>query len=178
MSGSVHFICMDWRHLGELIAAGRQVYESLLNVCVWVKNNGGMGSFYRSRHELVLVFRKDKGKHRNNVQLGRYGRNRTNVWEYPTINTLSKNGDEGNLLALHPTVKPVHWWPMRCSIAHPAGTWLSTHFGLGIDPNRRRADRAVLWRHRTRSNICRHCDSTLAALHRRPCQRYVERKTI
>lgn len=106
-TGSVHFICMDWRHAGDLIAAGREVYESLLNICVWVKNNGGMGSFYRSRHELVFVFRNGKGRHRNNVQLGRYGRNRTNVWEYPAVNTLSKTGDEGNLLALHPTVKPV-----------------------------------------------------------------------
>jgi DNA modification methylase len=105
-SGSVHFVCMDWRHASELISAGKQVYDCLLNVCVWVKNNG-MGSFYRSRHELVFVFRNGKEKHRNNVQLGRFGRNRTNVWEYPTINSLSKTGDEGNLLALHPTVKPV-----------------------------------------------------------------------
>ena len=106
-NGSVHFVCMDWRHMGELLSAGRQVYESLLNVCIWVKNNGGMGSFYRSRHELVFVFRNGKGQHRNNVQLGRYGRNRTNVWEYPSVNTLSKISEEGNLLALHPTVKPV-----------------------------------------------------------------------
>jgi DNA modification methylase len=106
-SGSVHFVCMDWRHIGELLNAGRQVYESLLNVCIWVKNNGGMGSFYRSRHELVFVFRNGKAQHRNNVRLGRYGRNRTNVWEYPSVNTLSKVSDEGNLLALHPTVKPV-----------------------------------------------------------------------
>ena len=106
-TGSVHFVCMDWRHMGELLSAGRQVYESLLNMCVWVKNNGGMGSFYRSRHELVFVFRNGKGKHRNNIQLGQYGRNRTNVWEYAGINTLSKVGEEGNLLALHPTVKPV-----------------------------------------------------------------------
>ena len=106
-SGSIHFVCMDWRHMGELLTAGTQVYDSLLNLCVWVKNNGGMGSLYRSRHELIFVFRNGKGRHRNNVQLGRYGRNRTNVWEYPAINTLSKSGDEGNLLALHPTVKPV-----------------------------------------------------------------------
>jgi DNA modification methylase len=106
-SGSVHFVCMDWRHMGELLSAGRQVYESLLNLCVWVKSNGGMGSFYRSRHELVFVFRNCKTQHRNNVQLGRYGRNRTNVWVYPGINSLSKTSDEGNLLALHPTVKPV-----------------------------------------------------------------------
>jgi DNA modification methylase len=106
-SESVHFICMDWRHMGELLAAGRQSYDSLLNVCVWVKNNGGMGSFYRSRHELVFVFRNGKGRHRNNIQLGQFGRNRTNVWEYECINTLSRQNDEGNLLALHPTVKPV-----------------------------------------------------------------------
>ena len=105
--GSVHFICMDWRHIGELIAAGKQIYDSLLNLCVWVKDNGGMGSFYRSQHELIFVFRNGKEQHRNNVQLGQYGRNRTNVWEYPGVNTLSKQGDEGNLLALHPTVKPV-----------------------------------------------------------------------
>jgi hypothetical protein len=104
---SVHFVCMDWRHIGELLTAGREVYDSVLNVCVWVKNNGGMGSFYRSRHELVFVFRNGKGTHRNNVQLGRYGRNRTNVWEYPSINSASRNGEEGNLLVLHPTVKPV-----------------------------------------------------------------------
>ena len=104
---SVHFICMDWRHMGELLAAGRQTYDTLLNVCVWVKDNDGMGSFYRSQHELVFVFRNGKRRHRNNIQLGQYGRNRTNVWEYPGVNTLSRRSDEGNLLALHPTVKPV-----------------------------------------------------------------------
>src|SRR6201997_832876 len=93
--------------MGEMLAAGEGASFDLLNLCVWVKNNGGMGSLYRSRHELVFVFRNGKGQHRNNVQLGRYGRNRTNVWDYPGLNTLSKSGDEGNLLALHPTVKPV-----------------------------------------------------------------------
>ncbi len=106
-NGSIHFICMDWRHAGELLAAGNQIYESLLNLCVWVKNNGGLGSFYRSRHELIFVFKNGGGPHRNNIQLGRYGRNRTNIWEYPNVSALSPNGDEGNLLALHPTVKPV-----------------------------------------------------------------------
>lgn len=107
VTGSVHFICMDFRHMKELLAAGGEVYDALINLCVWVKDNGGMGSFYRSRHELVFVFRNGKGPHRNNVQLGRFGRNRTNVWEYPGVNTLSRHGEEGNLLALHPTVKPV-----------------------------------------------------------------------
>jgi DNA modification methylase len=98
---------MDWRHLWELLAAAKQIYDVLLNMCVWVKDNGGLGSFYRSRHELVFVFRNGKGRHRNNVQLGQYGRNRTNVWEYPGLGTLARQSDEGNLLALHPTVKPV-----------------------------------------------------------------------
>jgi DNA modification methylase len=107
-SGAVHFVCMDWRHMGELLAAGSKVYDSLLNLCVWVKNNGGQGSLLRSRHELIFVFRNGKGRHRNNVQLGRFGRYRTNVWEYPAVRGLSQQqGEEGNLLALHPTVKPV-----------------------------------------------------------------------
>lgn len=105
--GSVHFICMDFRHIGELTMAGKRVYDTLLNLCVWVKDNGGMGSFYRSRHELVFVFRNGKASHRNNIQLGRFGRNRTNVWEFPGVNTMSKQSEEGNLLALHPTVKPI-----------------------------------------------------------------------
>jgi DNA modification methylase len=108
VTASVHFVCMDWRHMKELLAAGDQAYSDLLNVCVWVKNNGGMGSLYRSRHELVFVFRNGRGAHRNNVMLGQYGRNRTNVWEYGGVNSLSRQGDEGNLLALHPTCKPVN----------------------------------------------------------------------
>ena len=106
-NNSVHYICMDWRHAGDIIAAGKQDYDEFLNLCLWVKNQGGMGSFYRSQHELVFVFRKGKGPHRNNIQLGQFGRNRTNVWQYPGIQTLSKQSEEGNLLALHPTVKPI-----------------------------------------------------------------------
>jgi DNA modification methylase len=106
-NGSVHFICMDWRHAAEVLLAGKKAYDTLLNLCVWTKDNGGMGSFYRSQHELIFAFRKGKEPHRNNIQLGTFGRNRTNVWRYPGVNTLSKSGSEGNLLALHPTVKPV-----------------------------------------------------------------------
>lgn len=105
-AGSIHFYCMDWRHTQALLEAGSEFYE-LKNICVWVKDNGGMGSFYRSQHELVVVFKKGGASHRNNVQLGRFGRNRTNVWSYPGVNSFSRAGDEGNLLALHPTVKPV-----------------------------------------------------------------------
>jgi DNA modification methylase len=107
MDGSIHFLCMDWRHVSELLSACRGVYDSLLNLCVWTKDNGGMGSFYRSQHELIFVFKKGKAAHRNNVQLGKFGRNRTNVWRYPGANTFSRNSEEGDLLSLHPTVKPI-----------------------------------------------------------------------
>ena len=105
--GSLHLIFIDWRHIGELMAAGREVYTEVRNICVWVKNMPGMGSLYRSQHEFVFVFKQGHGSHRNNIQLGRYGRNRSNVWYYPSANSFSRSGDEGNLLALHPTVKPV-----------------------------------------------------------------------
>ena len=106
-AGSIHFICMDWRHAEELLAAGRGVYGELKSLCVWVKDNGGMGSLYRSQHELVFVFKHGRNGHRNNVQLGRFGRNRSNVWRYPGANSFARCGAEGNLSALHPTVKPV-----------------------------------------------------------------------
>jgi DNA modification methylase len=103
---AVIFICMDWRHLGEVLAAGRSAEFDLLNLCVWVKNNGGMGSFYRSRHELVFVFRNGQQSHLNNVQLGRHGRNRTNVWHFPGVNGFGRKGRKSDL-ELHPTVKPI-----------------------------------------------------------------------
>jgi len=106
-AGSLHFICMDWRHLDELLAAGAEAYGELKNLCIWVKDNAGMGSLYRSQHELILVFNQRGGAHRNNVQLGQFGRNRSNVWRYPGANSFARCGAEGNLLALHPTVKPV-----------------------------------------------------------------------
>jgi len=107
LPGSIHFICMDWRHQLELLTAGQQVYSELKNLCVWVKSNAGMGSFYRSQHELIFVFKHGKAPHRNNVQLGQFGRDRTNVWNYPSVINFGQKGEEGNLLALHPTVKPV-----------------------------------------------------------------------
>jgi len=106
-AGSLHYICMDWRHLDELLTAGAEAYGELKNLCVWVKDNAGMGSLYRSQHELVFVFKQRGGAHRNNVQLGQFGRNRSNVWHYPGVNSFARCGAEGNLLALHPTVKPV-----------------------------------------------------------------------
>lgn len=103
--GSVHFICMDWRHADVLMAAGAASYNTLLNVCVWNKSNGGMGSLYRSKHEFVFVYRAAAASHTNNVELGRHGRNRTNVWDYAGISSFSK--DRSAALAMHPTVKPV-----------------------------------------------------------------------
>lgn len=106
--GSIHYIFMDWRHAQELLAAGSETYSELKNIVVWKKANGGMGSFYRSQHELVFVYKKGKGKHRNNVELGKNGRNRTNVWEYAGANGFDgRKSDEGELLTMHPTVKPV-----------------------------------------------------------------------
>jgi len=107
VDGSLHYICMDWRHAGELLTAGAQAYHELKNICVWVKDNGGMGSLYRSQHELVFVYKNGTAAHRNNIELGKYGRYRTNVWRYPGANSLSREQGENNPLAMHPTVKPV-----------------------------------------------------------------------
>jgi DNA modification methylase len=106
-AGSLHFLCMDWRHQFELLTAAEAVYSELKNLCVWVKDNAGMGSLYRSQHELIFVFKNGKAPHRNNVELGQHGRNRTNVWHYPHVGNFGRIGEEGNLAALHPTVKPV-----------------------------------------------------------------------
>lgn len=103
--GAIHFICMDWRHMGEVMAAGEAVYTELKNLIVWVKDNGGMGTFYRSRHELIFAFKNGTAPHINTFELGQHGRYRTNVWTYRGVNTL-KAGREDEL-ALHPTVKPV-----------------------------------------------------------------------
>ncbi len=104
VDGSMHFVCMDWRHCFELISAGRSVYSELKNLCVWNKSNGGMGSLYRSKHELVFVFKNGNGTHINNIELGSHGRYRTNVWDYPGITSMQAGRlDE---LAMHPTVKP------------------------------------------------------------------------
>jgi DNA modification methylase len=106
--GSLHYIFMDWRHTADLLRAGEQVYRRLKNIVVWVKSNGGMGSLYRSQHEFVFVYKNGDAPHRNNVQLGRHGRNRTNVWQYAGANGFDgRTTEEGHLLALHPTVKPV-----------------------------------------------------------------------
>jgi DNA modification methylase len=99
------YACMDWRHLYELLSAGRQCGLKLSNLCVWAKTNAGMGSFYRSQHEHVAVFRAGADAHLNNVELGRHGRNRSNLWTYRGMNSFGRDRDAA--LAAHPTVKPV-----------------------------------------------------------------------
>lgn len=102
IDGSLHYVFMDWRHMREILTAGKQVYTELKNLCIWSKGCGGMGSLYRSAHELVFLFKNGKDSHRNNVQLGQFGRYRTNVWNYAGANSFSRTTEEGNLSELHP----------------------------------------------------------------------------
>ena len=103
--GAIAFVCMDWRHMGELLRAGEAVFSEFKNLCVWNKTNGGMGTFYRSKHELVFVFKVGTAPHTNTFGLGDSGRYRTNVWDHAGVNTLRPGRCED--LAMHPTVKPV-----------------------------------------------------------------------
>jgi DNA modification methylase len=103
--GALHFVCMDWRHIDILMGVAREIYGSTLNLVVWNKTNSGQGSFYRSQHELIGIFRVGATSHQNNVELGRHGRNRSNVWTYPGVNSFGLGRDDA--LAMHPTVKPV-----------------------------------------------------------------------
>jgi len=105
IDGALHYQCMDWRHGSEIQLASRDVYSELKNICVWAKTNAGMGSLYRSQHEFVYVFKVGRESHVNNVELGRHGRYRTNIWSYAGANSFSATRDDE--LAMHPTVKPV-----------------------------------------------------------------------
>lgn len=103
--GAIVYSFMDWRHQREILSAGEPIFGPLKQLCVWAKDNGGMGTFYRSQHELVYVFKNGQVAHINNFGLGEKGRYRTNVWQYPGVNTFK--GKSFELLKLHPTVKPV-----------------------------------------------------------------------
>jgi DNA modification methylase len=105
IDGSIHYIFIDWRHLPELLAAATPLYSEWKNLLVWNKDNAGQGSFYRSKHELIPVFKNGTAPHVNNFRLGAQGRYRANVLDYPSVNSLNKarRGD----LELHPTVKPL-----------------------------------------------------------------------
>lgn len=104
LDGAIHFVCMDWRHIGELQKAGSGIYSEQKNTIVWKKTNGGMGTFYRSQHELIFAYKVGTAPHINTFGLGDTGRYRTNVWEYPGVNSFGANQKD---LELHPTVKPV-----------------------------------------------------------------------
>jgi len=103
LDGSLHYLCMDWRHIQEITSACEGIYDEFKNMCVWNKNNAGMGSMYRSKHELIFVYKNGQTPHINNIELGKHGRYRTNVWDYAGVNSFSRKAD----LELHPTVKPV-----------------------------------------------------------------------
>ena len=105
VDGAIHFVFMDWRHMGELLAAGSAVYSELKNIIVWVKTTPGQGSFYRSQHELIFAFKNGDAPHLNNFELGQRGRNRSNVWTYAGANTFRAGRMDD--LAMHPTMKPV-----------------------------------------------------------------------
>ncbi len=103
--GALHYVCTDWRHIAELLAAAKPVYGDTINIAVWVKSNAGQGSFYRSQYELVGIFRVGQASHLNNIELGRHGRSRTNVWHYAGVNSFRAGRmDE---LRSHPSAKPV-----------------------------------------------------------------------
>lgn len=104
-NGSLHYVCMDWRHLADLTGVAVGIYGAHINTAVWTKTNAGQGSFYRSQHEEILVLRVGDQGHLNNVELGRHGRSRSNVWTYPGANTFRKGRMDD--LRDHPTVKPV-----------------------------------------------------------------------
>jgi len=128
--GAVHFICMDWRHLADVQAASDGIYDALLNICMWNKSNAGMGSLYRSKHEMVLVYRVPGAGHTNAVELGKHGRNRTNVWDYASVNSMRVSRRED--LALHPTVKPVAMVADAfCDVTRQGELVLDTFLGSG-----------------------------------------------
>ena len=105
VNGAIHFVFIDWRHIHQLLEAGSAVYAELKNIVVWAKTNAGQGSFYRSQHEFICVYRSGDAPHINNIELGRHGRNRSNVWTYPGVNTFRAGRLDD--LVMHPTVKPV-----------------------------------------------------------------------
>lgn len=130
VDGSIHFVFMDWRHIADLLAAGKGIYVELKNICIWNKDNGGMGSLYRSKHEMVAVFKHGVEAHINNVALGKHGRYRTNVWNYRGVNTLRNGRDDE--LAMHPTVKPVRMLADAINdCSHPKGLILDPFGGSG-----------------------------------------------
>jgi DNA modification methylase len=141
-NGSIHYICMDWRNAGNIIGAAAQHYSEFKNICVWNKQVGAQGSLYRSQHEFVYVFKNGKEPHTNNIELGKYGRCRTNVWDYAGVNRAGGHSED---LKLHPTVKPVQMVADAIVDCSPRGGIVLDCFGgsgstlLAAEKTRRRA---------------------------------------
>lgn len=130
MSGAVHFVCIDWRHVQDLIEAAKSVYGAYLNLVVWNKTNAGQGGLYRNQHELIGVFRVGEARHRDNVQMGRHGRNRSNVWTYAGANGFG--AERLADLAAHPTVKPLQLVADALKdVTRPGAVVLDTFVGSG-----------------------------------------------
>ena len=105
IDGGLFYSWMDWRHLPELNRAAFCLGMDQINLCVWRKTNAGMGSLYRSQHELCAIFKWGSTPHVNNVELGKHGRSRSNVWDHPGMTSFGAG--RGDALKAHPTVKPV-----------------------------------------------------------------------
>ena len=161
--GSLHMVCMDWRHMGEVIEAAGLVYSELKNLCVWAKDNAGMGSLYRSQHELVFVYKRGTAKHVNNVELGRHGRNRTNVWSYPGANSFGRKGEGGQPAGAAPDGQTGQAGVGRDPGLHGAGRHRAGRVpGQRVDADRGWAGRAAVLRHRSRSALRGHDRAPLA----------------
>ena len=164
VDGSIHYVCTDWRHLDEINRARKEVYSELKNLVVWNKTNSGQGTFYRSQHELIFVFKHGHAPHINNFGLGQYGRNRSNIWTYAGVNTFRAGRLDD--LSIHPTVKPVALIAdaMRdCS--RRGDIVLDPFMGSGTRDCCRRARRATWVRSRARPCLCRCLCSPLAGVH-------------
>jgi hypothetical protein len=108
VDGALQYICMDWRHSAELLAAATAAYTEFKSLCVWVKDSAAHGSLYRSQHELVFVFKVGNKPHRNNNQRRQCeGHRKSNVWNYRRVKSPTRSADEGNLSDLQPTIRPV-----------------------------------------------------------------------
>jgi DNA modification methylase len=141
--GAIAYVFMDWRHMGELLNAGEQVFSELKNLCIWNKTNGGMGTFYRSKHELIFVFKVGTAQHVNTFGLGETGRYRTNVWEYAGVNSF--RGERLDDLELHPTVKPVDLVADAIKDCSRRGGIILDPFGGSEDDHDRRAEIGAAW---------------------------------
>jgi len=128
--GAVLTLAMDWRHSNEILKAIEDNGLKLINMCVWNKRSGGMGSLYRSKHELFWIAKKGKAPHTNNVELGRFGRYRTNVWDYAGVNSFGKTRMKD--LADHPTVKPTALVADAIrDVTHPGEVVIDAFMGSG-----------------------------------------------